>query len=171
MEGAIGGFKFMSSALSIALASLIAAIFMAAFLFMINRWGWIQSNMLWTIGNLVSKTPQRAKTIGLSLHVVAGIFFGFLYVLLWSALNIEGLSEFVFLGVLTGLLHGVAVSISLILLLMNRTQGFKVAISHIAAHGVYGFVLGCLIGLFQQNYGTVSRFAKLFGDTIRPMLG
>ena len=139
------------------LAGFIATAAMSGALYAIHWRGIAEADMIRAIGSIVTRNEANAMLPGLILHFLSGIVFAFLYVIVWSALPIEGILfvHYVALGVLTGFAHGLVVSFVLVVLVaehhpVERFQqaGVGVALAHLAAHVVFGLLVGLVAGSF-----------------------
>ena len=137
------------------LAGLIATAAMSGALYAIHWRGMAEADMIRAIGSLVTRKEANAMLPGLILHFLSGIIFAFLYVIVWSALPIEGFVHYVALGVLTGFAHGLIVSFVLVVLVAEhhpvprfQQAGVGVAVAHLAAHVVYGLLVGLVAGSY-----------------------
>ncbi len=73
----------------------------------------------------------------------------------WSTLPISQFVHYLALGVLFGFAHGLVVSFMLVVLVAEhhpvarfQRAGLDVALAHLAAHIVYGFIVGLVAGAY-----------------------
>ncbi|MEE8435866.1 MAG: DUF6789 family protein [bacterium] len=137
------------------LAGLIATAAMSGALYAIHWRGLAEADMVRAIGSLVTRKEENAMLPGLILHFLSGIVFAFLYVIVWSSLPIEGFVHYVVLDVLTGFAHGLVVSFVLVVLVAEhhpvprfQEVGVGVAVAHLAAHVVFGLMVGLVAGSY-----------------------
>lgn len=163
----------MNPILAIVLAGLLGAVMMMIVIFALQSIGLTSPHLLASIGSLVTKKMDGASKVGLVIHLVSGIVFAFLYVLVWSYLDLRTIPELVMLGMLTGSLHAVAVSIAIVILVtehhpLRRYQkvGFNVALTQVVAHVVFGIVVGFTMGTFEQDHGTLTAVADKVWPTL-----
>lgn len=151
----------MTAFLPLIWSGLLAAAVMALFLVEVEKLGWAKSDMFWTIGSIFSKSRTTARTIGLTVHALAGVIFAVIYVMIWSVFTPLTYNDFVKIGILTGAIHGLAVAFSQIVILAGSKKGFNVALTHVSAHVLFGLVLGAIVGLLENRYDSVSNIAKI----------
>lgn len=137
------------------LAGLIATAAMSGALYAIHWRGIAEADMIRAIGSIVTRKEENAMLPGLILHFLSGTIFAFLYVIVWSALPIEGFVHYVALGLLTGFAHGLVVSFLLVVLVAEhhpvprfQQAGVEVALAHLAAHVVFGLLVGLVAGSY-----------------------
>ena len=141
----------------ISLVGLLATTVMTAFLYFIHWAGFANGDMVRAIGGAITKRYDGSLWTGLAVHYVTGIMFAFLYVYILShvppladshAIKMAGL------GALLGFVHGLVVSMGLVVVVAEhhpmeqfRRTGVGVAVLHLAAHVVYGGVVGWCVGV------------------------
>jgi hypothetical protein len=145
---------------------ILASVSMAAFLLLIETSGLVRSKDFWVFGKLFSRPIRTARLLDLSCHIVAGILFAFLYVFIWSVFEITNVLVYPLIGLLTGILHGFAVSISQIVLLTDSKNGVKIAFVHGLSHAVFGLVLGIGVSIVDPRDEYVSRYSYFFRSEI-----
>ena len=135
------------------IAGLIGTVGMTLALNGISRTGITNANMVIAVGSLFTKTRENAGRVGGILHVVSGLIFGVLYTLIMIA-PAEGLAPgmVVGFGVILGVIHGLMVCFFLVAMIAEthpleefRSVGFTVGLAHLAAHVVYGTLVGGVI--------------------------
>ena len=151
----------MEMFLPIVWSGLLAAGVMAVFLVAIETLGWAKSDMFWTLGKIFSNDKKKAKAIGLLIHATAGVGFAVGYVLLWSVYSPLDYHTFISAGILTGSIHGAMVAVSLIIMVSGRNKGWNVAMTQVAAHTLFGLVLGTIVGMLEMKYESVSTIASV----------
>lgn len=151
----------MSIFLPVIWSGLLAAGVMAMFLVAIEKLGWAKSDMFWTLGKIFSNDKKKAKAIALLIHATAGVVFALGYVLLWSVYSPLDYNNFISAGILTGALHGAMVAVSLIIMVTGRNKGWNVAMTQVAAHTIFGLVLGGIVGMLEMKYESVSTIASV----------
>jgi Family of unknown function (DUF6789) len=143
------------------LAGVIATVVMTASLYAIHWRGFAEADMLRALGSIFTRKESNALPVGVVLHFLSGIVFAFLYVVVWSTLPVNAFQHYVLLGLFTGFAHGLVVSYVLVVLVaehhpLERFQraGIGVAVAHLAAHVVYGLLVGIVAGSFllQLNW-------------------
>lgn len=137
------------------LAGILATAAMSGALYAIHWRGLAEADMVRAIGSLITRKEENAMLPGLILHFLSGIVFSFLYVIVWSSLPLEGFVHYVALGVLTGFAHGLVVSFVLVVLVAEhhpvprfQQAGIEVALAHLAAHVVFGLMVGLVTGSY-----------------------
>ncbi len=142
------------------IAGIVAALVMAGFLIGIDRSGLVQSRDFWLFGRLFFRDPKKSRLFALASHTVAGICFAFFYIALWSFLRLDSFIEYVLAGLITGLVHGVMVSIAQINLVANLRKGFQITLTYATSHIVYGVVLGFMAALANSQIDLDLRYAQ-----------
>ncbi len=146
-----------------ALVGLAGALAMFGTMFVIQRAGFAEADMLRAIGSMVTKSEDDALFLGSAIHLVSGIFFAFIYVGFWSLFPFEGVGEFLLFGVVGGAFHGLVVSFLLVSVVAERhplprfqAAGFGVAVAHLIGHLAYGAVIGAGAGRFGLRFEFVA---------------
>ena len=145
------------SLFQIALTGLLATTVMTAFLYFIHWAGFANGDMVRAIGSAITKRYDGSFWTGMAVHYVSGIIFAIIYVYIlalvppWDGGQVAKMSE---LGALLGFVHGLLVSFLLVIVVAEhhpmeqfRKAGFGVALVHLAAHVVYGGVIGWCVGV------------------------
>lgn len=131
------------------LVGIVATACMSLCLYLMHWSGSANGDMVRALGSLVTRRDENSLPIGWVIHFSAGAAFSVIYA---QALEMTGFPVAT-LGVLIcgvfALFHGSVVSLLLVVVIaehhpLERFQqaGLRVAIVHIAAHLVYGLVLG-----------------------------
>jgi hypothetical protein len=140
--------------------AIISASTMALFLLGVERSGCATSKDFWLFGKLFFEGKSRARIFELAVHFGAGIFFAFIYLAIWSFFEPPP-ALLPVLGLFTGVLHGVCVAISQIMMLQTAKNGLRIALTHAASHAVFGLVFGIGVGIMDHNQETfVDNYAK-----------
>lgn len=137
------------------MAGLIATAFMSGTLYAIQWRGLAEADMIRAIGSIVTRNESNAVPPGIFLHLLSGIVFAFVYVIIWSSLPISTFVHYLGLGVMCGFAHGLVVSFVLVVLVAEhhplprfQSAGFGVALAHLVAHVVYGLIVGTVAGSY-----------------------
>jgi hypothetical protein len=140
--------------------AIIAASAMAIFLLGVERTGYASSKDFWVFGKLFYEGRSKARILELSVHFAAGIFFAFVYLAIWAVF--EPPPAFLpALGLLTGIMHGIGVAMSQIIMLQSAKNGVRIALTHAASHAVFGLVFGIGVGILDYTQETfVDNYAK-----------
>ena len=135
-------------------AGALGGLAMEAAMWLIGRGGRIKGDMILALGSLITKSRDNAYRVGLIVHATAAFGFALVYVLLMVTLGYTGLPNSLMLGLAAGTLHGIIVSLMLVWVVSDQhpLEEFKdadlmVGLSHMAAHVVYGAVVGLVVGL------------------------
>ena len=144
--------------LSSMLIGLVATAGMSTFLWIITGFNIAKVDMIKAIGTLYTKNEDNALLPGIIMHFTAGIIFCFCYLILFKFFPIGNNSPLIFiiLGSILGIVHGVVVSLLLIIAVAEhhpiesfRKAGVSVAIYHFLAHLIYGFIIWLYYSLLQ----------------------
>ena len=156
----------MTTVLTILTSGLLAALLMGLVGFFLQFLGIHRADMITSVGSLFTKSQKPALGVGWVVHLAFGALFAFAYAFVWSYFPDATLNVFLVLGAVTGFLHGLVVSIMLVIEIAEhhpnpeyRKIGFTIALSYIGTHVIYGLALGLLLGTFQTNYETISNVA------------
>lgn len=157
----------MSTLLTILTSGLLAALAMGVVGFFLQFLGIHRAEMITSVGSLFARDQRRAFGVGWLVHLVVGAIFGFIYAFVWSYFVAPTSMGFMTLGIITGFLHGLVVSIMLVIEIAEhhpdpkyRKIGYPIALSYIGTHVIYGIALGYLLGAFEQNFDTISHVAE-----------
>lgn len=145
----------MNSWLQLLAAGITGTSVMTAFL-LAPRWlGWAKVDVIRAGGALVAGGLNRAAfPAGIAIHATSGIVFAFLYAafLHYSALPFNALT-----GLLLGSIHGVVVMLLVSILIMEHhpvaryhERGPATGLAQLAAHMLYGFTAGLIMGFSRQ---------------------
>jgi hypothetical protein len=134
-------------------AGLVGTCGMTIVLWLIDRSGWANADMVRALGSALTRSYSRSVGPGLVFHFAAGIPFAMLYLLALAYLQAHGAALAMLFGGVIGFAHGVAFSFVLgILAEHHPVEEFKkagpaVALAHLAGHIVYGILLGLVMGV------------------------
>jgi hypothetical protein len=79
------------------------------------------------------------KKINLSVHFLFSLIFTFVYVKSWQLLDFIG-DQILMTGLITGFIHGIAVSIGFFIMCANDNNGPKKVIVIMVAHLIFGLI-------------------------------
>ncbi len=134
-------------------AGIIATAGMTALLWLFDKTGKINANMVRAIGSAVTRSTETSLWPGLIIQFVSGILFAFIYMTALNMLQLQGILSLVIAGGVIGFAHGFAFSFVMVILAEHhpvekfQNAGFQVAIVHFLAHIVYGLLVGLVFGL------------------------
>lgn len=138
------------------LAGVVATACMTLCLYSIHWSGFANGDMVRALGSWVTRRYEDSLLIGLLIHFSAGAGFSLIYVEAWQRTGFPATTLGIPIGALFGLFHGSVVSLMLVMIVAEhhplerfREAGFSVALTHIAAHVVYGLVIGCAISVWD----------------------
>lgn len=140
----------MSTYGTIIVVGIIATAIMTLFLYLVRAIKIADVDMLAAIGTLVTGNDNsKSRQIGLAFHVVAGIFFTFIYLCIAGALGFEPGRDFIYFGAIVGFAHGLVFSFVMTILVAEhhpiirfREKGFTVVAAHAVAHIIFGLAIG-----------------------------
>ncbi|HWA27502.1 MAG TPA: hypothetical protein VG734_17740 [Lacunisphaera sp.] len=143
--------KYLGTAL---VAGLLGGLAMELVMWLISRSGLAKGDMVLALGSLLTKSRDNAYRVGLVVHATAAVGFAFVYTLLMVTLGYTHLPQSLMLGLATGTLHGILVSLMLVWVVSDHhpLEEFKeadllIGLSHFAGHVAYGAVVGVVVGL------------------------
>lgn len=134
-------------------AGIIATAGMTALLWLFDKTGKINANMVRAIGSAVTRSAETSLWPGLIIQFVSGILFAFIYMTALNMLQLQGILSLVIAGGVIGFAHGFAFSFVMVILAEHhpvekfQNAGFQVAIVHFLAHIIYGLLVGLVFGL------------------------
>lgn len=142
----------------IVLVGVVATACMSLSLYLIHWSGFANGDMVRALGSLVTRRYENSLPIGWMIHFLAGAFFSVVYAQALEMTGFPASTLAVPICVIFAVFHGSVVSLLLVVIIaehhpLERFQraGLRVAITHIAAHVVYGLVLG--IGFATWDVG------------------
>lgn len=149
------------------LAGLIATAVMSALLYTIHWRGFAEADMMRALGSVFTRNEANALPLGVAIHGVSGIAFAFLYVIVWSTLPVSEFRHYLLLGLVTGFAHGLVVSFALVILVAEhhplprfQRAGIGVALAHLAAHVLYGLLVGIVAGSYLLRLDVLPRLGQ-----------
>ena len=105
--------------------------------------------MVRAVGSLISRKEKNSFSIGITIHLIAGLIFAYAYCYLFQLAPMKEGSVFMGIGGFLGFAHGLVVSYMILIEGQNRhpvskyrNAGFEVAIAHVVGHVIYGVVVG-----------------------------
>ena len=134
-------------------AGIIATAGMTALLWLFDKTGKTNANMVRAIGSAVTRSAETSLWPGLVIQFVSGILFAFIYMTALNMVQLQGILSLVIAGGVIGFAHGFAFSFVMVILAEHhpvekfQNAGFQVAIVHFLAHIVYGLLVGLVFGL------------------------
>ena len=141
----------------ILLVGLLGTSVMTACLYTLHWSGFANGDMIRAIGSAITKRYEGSFWPGLGIHYASGIIFAGIYVYILSLvppLADSQVMKMAGLGALLGFVHGLVVSMGLLIVVAEhhpmeqfREAGFGVAILHLAAHVVFGGIIGCCVAV------------------------
>lgn len=136
------------------LAGIVGTGGMTLFLMIVTKSGIAHADMVRAVGSFVTKSMHSAFRVGILIHIGWGIFFAFLYTLVIALYEIHNPLSTIGMGMLLGFIHGFSVGMMLVVAVGEHhpvkefhNPSFAVAVAHMAAHIVYGFLVGMVVGL------------------------
>lgn len=135
-------------------AGLIGAAAMDGVMNLITRSGFTEARMVTALGSLFTRSMETARVVGWFIHGVSGVLFAMIYTLLFMAFQLEAAVACLAAGLGLGFLHGIVVSIMLVMVVSEhhpvdkfRNAGIQVGVAHLAGHLAYGAAVGLVIGI------------------------
>src|SRR5215217_8634267 len=145
----------LSPHLLTALSGFLGTTAMTALLWLLTGFRIADVDMVRAIGSLITRSLHKALLPGLLVHFGAGILFSYAYAYCLSIPTQSTMEGYTGLGAFLGFMHGLVVSIALIVLVAEhhplqrfKKAGFQVALYHLLAHVLYGAVVGLTQGYF-----------------------
>lgn len=143
----IGSFLWVS-----VVAGIIGTAGMTLLLTLITKSGLANADMVRAIGSIATKRFESAYGYGLLIHFIFGIVFAFIYTIIIVSLPFRSYFSQAAAGTILGYMHGGVMAFVLVVMVSEhhpmeefRKTGFSVAAAHVAAHILYGFLVGSTI--------------------------
>lgn len=157
------------SSFHILVAGLISTTAMTLFLYAIHLTRISNADIVGAIGTFFTPNLKTARLVGSTIHYTVGCLLAFLYVGVWSFIDMNKLMPGI--GLFTGFAQGLVVSLLLVVVVAEhhpkesfRKAGFKVAIAHLIAHVVYGGFLEINTRYLESSQQLLSSIGKaLYG--------
>lgn len=136
-------------------AGIVATTGMTAFLSAVNRSGWTNADMVRAVGGLFTKSYHDAFGVGMAVHFINGIIIALIYLLILDTFDPTFAVWQIFLGGIMGFAQGFVVGWAIIRFAYRhpveefQKADYQVAIAHIAAHVVYGLLIGGMYAVMQ----------------------
>lgn len=137
------------------LAGFIATAGITLTLWLINKTGWTNADMVRAIGSLFTKDINNSLRIGLFVHFVGGIIISGVYLHILSILKLTLIIEYLLVGSILGFVHGFILSFGIVIFAEHhpvkefQEADFEVAIAHILGHVAYGLIIGAIFAVLQ----------------------
>lgn len=136
------------------LGGILATSGMTAILYIFDKAGLVNGDMVRAVGSLITKKYENALVPGLLLHYSSGIFFSIVYALAIDLFNTVTVESSIAYGVAIGIFHGAVVALVLVVIIAEhhplekfQKAGVAVAVLHWAAHIVFGLIVGIIVGI------------------------
>ena len=97
------------------IAGFLATAGITAVLWMINRTGWTNADMVRAVGSLFTRSPKYATRVGFLMHFTAGIIISGVYLHVLSLLNLPNVWALIFVGSVIGFVHGFVFSFIMVI--------------------------------------------------------
>lgn len=111
-------------------------------------------NMVAALGSLIIRREEGAERVGTVVHFVVGVIFAAIYLGLFVLTGLTALGQTLALGLGFGLIHGVVVTLGLMIVVDEqhpiekyRRATFAVGLIHLFGHILFGGLIGLLGGL------------------------
>lgn len=139
------------------IAGLIGSFTMLTLTLVPARLGILRIDVVRAVGALVTHERNSAFMPGMVIHTLVGGFAAIFYKWIFDYM---GIPLFWVTGLFAGLVHGVLVMLLVSIFILEhhpvrryQRRGFGTAFAQIFAHGVFGLIVGFIIGLFTlQNH-------------------
>lgn len=152
----------MESIMLIVLTGLLATSVLTGTLVFLDLHKYAESDYFWPLSGLLTGDKKNARRLGLISHIVAGLFFTFVYLAIWSIFQPETPATFILLGAATGIAHGIIVGVGLIPILFDQgNTGFRVGVAQAVAHMAFGLVVGFCAAAMESTSGTLGKVSEV----------
>ena len=136
-------------------AGFIATAGITGVLWAIDKTGWTNADMVRAVGSLITKSNDKARSVGLIVHFINGMIIAAIYLHLLSMLRMENIASEMLIGGLIGCAQGLFVSWAIIRFAHRhpleefRQADYQVAIAHTVGHIAYGVLMGAGFGAMR----------------------
>lgn len=144
----------MTTILFVIFAGLIATAIMSFLMETMTKSGIADADMVRAVGSIITKSYDESFKTGLVIQFSFGVFFSFIYFLIFGYFVPPNLFIGAFAGFAMGFFHGMVVSLGIIVVVAEhhpverfRNAGFEVAVGHVGGHIIYGLILGIIYGI------------------------
>lgn len=145
----------MELLISLTIIGLVATSAMNTFMWILAGLTKTRVDMVNAVGSLYTHSQDNSFWPGLIMQNTAGVVMTYVYGIFLELGNFNATYTYGFLGLLMGLIHGVAVAIIMAKLLgehhpvatFQKVTG-KVALAHIVGHLIFGLVIGTMYGMY-----------------------
>lgn len=153
----------MTTIIFVIISGLIATAIMSLFMEFLTKSDVANADMVRAVGSIITKSYDESIKTGLIIQFVFGVFFSFIYFLIFGYFVPANLLIAIISGFAIGFFHGMVVSIGIIIVVAEhhplerfRDAGFEVAVGHVAGHIIYGLILGLIYGITGLGFFGVS---------------
>lgn len=135
------------------IAGVVATGGITAVLWIINKTGWTNADMVRAVGSLFTKKIENAFKAGLIMHFIAGTIISGIYLHILSILNLGSFAGIIFVGGIMGFIHGFIFSFVMVIYSEHhpvesfQEADFEVAVAHVLGHIVYGMLIGVVFSV------------------------
>ena len=143
-------------------AGLTGTVAMSLVMWFIHERAWANADMIRAVGSLVTKRYDNALLPGFLLHILAGILFAFVYLIILRATGISNWFVIMQIGLALGTMHGAAMVFVLMAMAEKhpleqfRVAGPAVGWAHVIGHMAYGTGVGLAVGLIGPHLGELT---------------
>jgi len=145
----------MQTLIGLTIIGIVATASMNCVLWLISGLTQTHCDMVRAVGSIYTHNEENSLTPGLLMQFTAGLVTTYIYGFFLEPMHWQHGYCYAGLGLLMGLIHGIAVSTVLAKLLgehhpVERYQHVtkKVVLAHIFAHAIYGLIIGTMYGSF-----------------------
>ncbi len=136
-------------------AGLIATVGITIYMKVIARNSKSNVDMVRAVGGLYSRSYERAQSVGLSVHFMAGLIFSGVYTFaLLYMIKPDAMLAAIIGGAVLAFIHGFIFSFVMVIIAKKhplekfRETSLKSVAVHFGGHLVYGVILGAVVGAF-----------------------
>ena len=151
--------------LTLVLTGFVAWSILVSLYFTAHRLGWVETLVIDRFPFRPAEDSRRVP-VNLAIHFLAACIFTLMYTSAWSLIGSHLHTNFLGIAILTGLIHGAAVAIGMIVYTSRQSDGMQQAVLVVGAHGVFGLVIGVSAMMMQHNLGTLDRMAGFYQQLI-----
>ncbi len=143
-------------------AGVTGTVAMSLMMWFIHQRGWANADMIRAVGSMVTRRYENALVPGLFLHLLAGILFAVVYLIIMRATGISNWFVLMQIGLAMGTMHGAAMVFILMAMAEKhpveqfRVAGPSVGWAHVVGHMAYGTGVGLAVGLLGPRMGELT---------------
>lgn len=147
----------LANYLGTAMDGAVGVFLMFAIMWLITNSGLANCNMVGAIGSMITPDKTKENVYGLLVYVAGGMFFTFVYNMIFQEIMIDSVNFMLLLAMFLGFVHGLIVSYAIVAVFSHKHKDDRfqevsigIALAHLIAHMIFGVTLGLLFCLRHE---------------------